>query len=206
MIILGTSSQRRIELFSHFRLPFEILAPDIDEKIDEVLYKPPENIVIRIAKDKLQKICDSIVHRDDVDVIITADTIVWMNGRIFGKPKDSSNAKEILRELSGKWHKVFTGVYVKIDNEEFNFYEETNVKFRELEAEEIDFYVSTGEPLDKAGAYGIQELGGVFIEKIEGDYTNVVGLPLPKLWKLLFDRGVIKRYATRKWSQGETVK
>ncbi|MEJ5258405.1 MAG: Maf family protein [Fervidobacterium sp.] len=206
MIILGTSSPRRIELFSHFKLPFQILAPQIDEKVDETLYKTPEAVVIKIAKDKLQKICDNTINREDIDVIITADTIVWMDGRIFGKPRDSSNAKEILRELSGKWHKVFTGVCVKIDNEEFSFYEETSVKFRELEDEEIDFYVSTGEPLDKAGAYGIQELGGVLVERIEGDYTNVVGLPLPKLWKLLFDRGVIKRYATRKWSEGEAIK
>lgn len=184
MIILGSSSQRRIELLKTFKIDFVAISPEIDES--EINSTTPEDIVIELALKK----ANAIKAKAD-DIIISADTLVCTSKKIFGKPKNSKEAFEMLKELSGKWHKVFTGVCVKIKNEEILFYEVTKVKFRKLEDSEIEYYISTGEPLDKAGAYGIQGLGGVFVEKIIGDYTNVVGLPLPKLWKILFDRGIV---------------
>jgi len=184
LIILGSSSQRRIELLKTFKIDFVAISPEIDES--EINSTNPEDIVIELALKK----ANAIKAKAD-DTIISADTLVCTSKKIFGKPKNSKEAFEMLKELSGKWHKVFTGVCVKIKSEEILFYEMTKVKFRKLEDSEIEYYISTGEPLDKAGAYGIQGLGGVFVEKIIGDYTNVVGLPLPKLWKILFDRGIV---------------
>ncbi|WP_448378153.1 Maf family protein [Fervidobacterium sp.] len=211
MIVLGSSSPRRIQLLSLLGLPFEVVKPDVDEEIaNEKIYNP-EVVVTELAKLKCEAVFNKLISDQDgyhfrlneVDAIITADTVVWLDGEILGKPANKNEAEKMLRKLSGNWHKVFTGVCVKIPGEEITFFEETQVKFKELSDWEISYYISTGEPLDKAGAYGIQGLGGVFIEKIIGDYTNVVGLPIPKLWQVLLDRGVIKKYATRKWSQGE---
>lgn len=211
MIVLGSSSPRRIQLLSLLGLPFEVVKPDVDEEIPNEKIYNPEVIVTELAKLKCEAVFDRLSSNQDgyhfmlneVDAIITADTIVWLEGEILGKPANENEAEKMLRKLSGNWHKVFTGVCVKILDEEITFFEETQVKFKELSDWEISYYISTGEPLDKAGAYGIQGLGGVFIERIVGDYTNVVGLPMPKLWQLLLDRGVIKKYATRKWSQGK---
>lgn len=211
MIILGSSSPRRIQLLSLLGLPFEIVKPDIAEDVPDGKIYNPDVVVTELARQK----CEAVFYKlrsgkdgyhfklNEVDAIITADTIVWLDGEIFGKPSNESEAEKMLRRLSGNWHKVFTGVCVKISGEEITFFEETEVKFRELSNWEISYYISTGEPLDKAGAYGIQGLGSVFVERIIGDYTNVVGLPIPKLWQVLLDRGVIQKYAARKWSQGK---
>ncbi|WP_448375323.1 Maf family protein [Fervidobacterium sp.] len=205
MVILGTSSPRRLELFSLFRIPFKVVPANVDENIDENISKP-ELVVMELSKRKLEGVLSQLSKidiPDDIDAIITADTLVWMQGEFFGKPKDNKDAKRMLNKLSGKWHKVFTGVCVKIYNEEILFFEESNVKFKDLSEFEIDYYISTKEPLDKAGAYAIQGLGGAFIERIEGDYSNVIGLPMPKLWQVLFDKGVIRKHAHRKWTEGE---
>lgn len=211
MIVLGSSSPRRVHLMSLLNLPFEVVKPDVDEHLPENRVYDPASVVIHLAELKGRNVLEKLVVRsrmnelalDQVDAIIAADTIVWLEGEVLGKPLNEKDAWRMLRKLSGNWHKVFTGVYVKISNEEIKFFEETEVKFRNLSDSEISYYISTGEPLDKAGAYGIQGLGGVFVEKIVGDYTNVVGLPMPKLWQVLFDRGVIEKYATRKWSEGK---
>lgn len=213
MIVLGSSSPRRIQLLSLLGLPFEVVKPDVDEDIPNEKIYNPDVVVTELAKLKCEAVFNKLnTYRnryhfrfDEVDAIITADTIVWLDGEILGKPVNEKEAEKMLRRLSGNWHKVFTGVCVKISGEEITFFEETQVKFKELSDWEISYYISTGEPLDKAGAYGIQGLGGAFVERIVGDYTNVVGLPMPKLWQVLFDRGVIQKYATRKWSQRETT-
>ncbi|MGC8902112.1 MAG: Maf family protein [Fervidobacterium sp.] len=195
MLILASSSPRRVELLRKLNLEFITVPPNISE---EVKCKKPEKLVVKLAIMK----ANTINHREN-DIIIAADTVVWFCGRVMTKPKDEKDAKMMLRELSGKWHKVFTGVCLKIGNEEITFYEMTKVKFRKLKESEIDYYVSTGEPLDKAGAYGIQGLGGVFVEKIIGDYTNVVGLPIPRLWGILFDRGLVGKNEFKQRSEGK---
>jgi len=206
LVVLGTSSPRRLELFSLFRIPFKVITPDVDECIENIY--EPQSIVIELSKRKLEGVISQLSKNklfESIDAIITADTIVWMNGEIFGKPKNEMEAKTMLRKLSGNWHKVFTGVCVKIEDDEILFFEETKVKFKELSEFEIDYYISTGEPLDKAGAYAIQGLGGVFVERIEGDYSNVIGLPISKLWQILLDKGVIQKHANREWTEGETT-
>ncbi len=206
LVVLGTSSPRRLELFSLFRIPFKVITPDVDECIENIY--EPQSIVIELSKRKLEGVISQLSKNklfESIDAIITADTIVWMNGEIFGKPKNEMEAKTMLRKLSGNWHKVFTGVCVKIEDDEILFFEETKVKFKELSEFEIDYYISTDEPLDKAGAYAIQGLGGVFVERIEGDYSNVIGLPISKLWQILLDKGVIQKHANREWTEGETT-
>jgi len=193
LVVLGTSSPRRLELLSLFRIPFKVITPDVDECIENIY--EPQSIVMELSRRKLEGVISQLSKNkffESIDAIITADTIVWMNGEIFGKPKNEMEAKTMLRKLSGNWHKVFTGVCVKIEDDEILFFEETKVKFKELSEFEIDYYISTGEPLDKAGAYAIQGLGGVFVERIEGDYSNVIGLPISKLWQVLLDRGLFK--------------
>lgn len=188
MIILASSSPRRRELLKTMGLEFTIVSPEVEENLDKS--KKPEEVVIELARKKAQAVEQKAGKGD---IIISADTIVVYRNFVLGKPNDEKDAFNMLRKLSGKWHKVFTGVCVKTNEEELTFYEVTKVKFRKLNDEEIIYYVNTKEPLDKAGAYGIQGLGGAFVEKIVGDYTNVVGLPLPKLWKILFDRGIVGR-------------
>jgi len=206
LVVLGTSSPRRLELLSLFRIPFKVITPDVDECIENIY--EPQSIVMELSRRKLEGVISQLSKNkffESIDAIITADTIVWMNGEIFGKPKNEMEAKTMLRKLSGNWHKVFTGVCVKIEDDEILFFEETKVKFKELSEFEIDYYISTGEPLDKAGAYAIQGLGGVFVERIEGDYSNVIGLPISKLWQVLLDKGVIQKHANREWTEGETT-
>ena len=120
-------------------------------------------------------------------VVISADTIVWLDGMMLGKPSDRAEAKKMLEKLSGKTHEVYTGVCVtdSENGKSVSDYEVTKVKFRKLDSDEIDRYINTGEPMDKAGAYGIQGKGCLLVEAIEGDYLNVVGLPAVKLSRIL---------------------
>jgi septum formation protein len=124
--------------------------------------------------------------------VIGADTVVCFDGKGYGKPKDKSEAVAFLTCLSGKTHKVYTGVAVVCAKGEFVKVVETLVKFRNLSKAEISHYVNSGSPLDKAGAYGIQDFGGVFVEKIDGDYFNVVGLPISTLYEMLLECNVIE--------------
>jgi len=195
MITLASSSERRVKLFSLLGLPFKTVSPRVEETFSQ---SEPEKIVVELAQKKANAVYVDFPN----DTIISADTIVWIDGCIMGKPKDENEARKMLSKLSGNWHEVFTGVCVKseLDGNETSFCEVTQVKFRPLTEFEIEKYISTKDPLDKAGAYGIQGFASVFVEKIVGDYTNVVGLPLPKLWKTLLDRGIIERYVDRKWA------
>ena len=125
--------------------------------------------------------CKAEPFKNDSDIIIGADTVVALDGKILGKPKNDENAREMLKFLSGKAHSVFTGVTLIKGDITRSFAVETKVKFFDLTDEEIDEYIKTGEPADKAGAYGIQGYGSLLVEKIDGDYFNVVGLPVSKL-------------------------
>lgn len=182
MLILASSSPRRKELIKRSGLQFLALNPRYEEeKIDGNIL----SCVSNIAKAKVYSISDTVTDRP----IIGADTIVVLEGKPMGKPKTSQEAKKMLAMLSGKWHEVYTGVYILYnDKENDSFIECTKVKFRNIPEEVIDHYVSTGSPFDKAGGYGIQDTGSIFIERIEGDFYNVMGLPIEKIWECLRNR------------------
>ncbi len=181
-IYLASSSPRRKRLLQQLNIPFKTFSVDIDEKIKK--NESPVRAVKRLSLEKMD-MAKKIVKRG---IIITADTIVVLDNQIIGKPKNKKDAKKILKKLSGRTHKVYTGfsVFNSVNGKIITEYEKTFVKFRELNKKEIVDYISTGSPMDKAGAYGIQDdFGAVFVEKINGCYYNVVGLPLTKVYKSL---------------------
>lgn len=182
MIILASKSPRRKELLSIITNDFVIKTADVDETL-------PENIAPDKAVEYLSKI-KAEPFKNDKDIVIGADTVVAIDGKILGKPKDKADAYNMLKMLSGREHSVFTGVTVISNGKCDTFSVETRVKFFDLTDEEINDYINTGEPFDKAGGYGIQGKGSLLVEKIDGDYFNVVGLPVSKLAKSLstFDR------------------
>lgn len=179
MLILASKSPRRKELLSLITNDFVIRSADVDESL-------PENISPAKAVEYLSKI-KAIPFKNDVDTVIGADTVVAADGKILGKPADRKDAYNMLKMLSGKYHSVFTGVTVIKPNSIQTLSVETKVKFFELTDSEIYNYTETGECDDKAGAYGIQGKGALLVEKIEGDYFNVVGLPVSTLNKMLSD-------------------
>lgn len=176
-MILASQSPRRKELLSFITKDFEIKVSDVDETLPcDMLPKEAVEYLSRIKAEPF---------KDSGDIIIGADTVVSIDNKILGKPENKDNAKQMLRLISGREHSVFTGVTI-IDGEKVTtFSVETKVKFFTLSDEDIDWYVSTGEPMDKAGAYGIQGLGSLLVEKINGDYFNVVGLPISKVNQVL---------------------
>ncbi|PEE44203.1 Maf family protein [Bacillus pseudomycoides] len=174
-LILASGSPRRKELLELAGVPFEIVVSEIEETIGA--YSSPADIVMSLA---LQKASAVVEHHED-SMVLGADTIVTYESRILGKPKDEAEAKEILQLLSGKTHEVYTGVALISKEKTVTFYERTEVTFWELTEEEIDAYIATKEPLDKAGSYGIQGKGSIFVQHIQGDYYSVVGLPIARL-------------------------
>lgn len=179
MLILASKSPRRKELLSLITTDFEIKSADADETLPQGI--TPDRAVIYLSKIKAQPLANSN------DTVIGADTVVAIGNKILGKPKDRNDAFYMLRLLSGKWHSVFTGVTVISPEKSKSFFVETKVKFFELSDEEIVRYIDTKEPFDKAGAYGIQGKGSLLVEKIDGDYFNVVGLPVSTLNRVLAD-------------------
>ena len=180
-IILASASPRRNELLKQIGLQIQVLPSTIEETIDSDLC--PEKLVMSLSSMKAH---DIAAKSNKNCIIIGADTIV-VCGKILGKPQNEDDAFNMLDSLQGKWHEVITGITV-IDNNSNNCitdFEKTRVKMRELTNDEISTYIRTGEPLDKAGAYGIQGIGAVLVEKIDGCYFNVVGLPLAKLCIIL---------------------
>lgn len=174
MITLASSSPRRKELLQKIFKEIEIVHPNADESILEG--ESAREMVLRLSRIK----ADSI-QRDNI--VLAADTTVEIGGTILGKPENSDDAVRMLKMLSGKWHTVYTGVCIKSKKEKINFVEATGVKFYDLDDETIKMYVKTGAPLDKAGSYGVQEdMGMILVEKIEGDFFNVVGLPISRIW------------------------
>ena len=181
-IFLASKSPRRKKLLNQLNLKFKSFSVDMDEKI----YKNemPSKAVVRLSREKLERAKLRVKN----GIIITADTIVVLNKMILGKPENKKDAFRILKLLSGKTHTVYTGysVYNSTNNKTISEYEKTKVTFRVLTNEEIEEYIQGGSPMDKAGAYGIQDdFGAVFIKKINGCYYNVVGLPLAKFYHAL---------------------
>ena len=180
-LILASQSPRRKELLGLFHIPFTVRVADIDETM--AAGKDPAEEVARVSKLKALA-----VERKSEDVVIAADTIVVLDGRVLGKPKDEADANAMLTALSGRDHQVMTGVTVLKGDTCLTHTEVTDIHFRHLSQKEIADYVATGEPMDKAGAYGIQGGAALFAEKLQGDYYNVMGLPVCRLFLML--RGV----------------
>ena len=183
-IILASNSPRRRELLSALGLEFEVIPDNTPECIGEDM--TPCEVVMELARFKGNNVLKKLDYAEDA-VIIAADTVVSVDNRILGKPHSKEEAEEMLKLLSGRSHFVYTGVYVIENNggKSANFYEKTEVCFKSLDINEIKDYINTGEPMDKAGAYGIQNFGSLFVEGLNGDYFNVVGLPVCKLGKVL---------------------
>jgi len=177
-LILASASPRRRELLSLFGIPFVIRVADIDETMDPE--KAPFDEVSRVSRLKALA-----VPAETGDVVIAADTIVVCAGKVLGKPKTEEEAAAMLRLLSGRDHQVMTGVTVRRGDYCETFTDVTDLHFRELTDREIERYVASGEPMDKAGAYGIQGGAALFCEKMNGDYYNVMGLPVCRLWQTL---------------------
>lgn len=180
-IILASASPRRRELLQQIGLQFEVNPASGEELITET---DPVLVVEELSRQKAMEIAGKV--KED-GIIIGADTIVTFKNKIMGKPRDEEDAIEMLSQLSGKSHEVYTGVTaIKIENEAseiITFSESTEVVFYPVDKEEICAYISTKEPMDKAGAYGIQGKGAAFVKEIHGDYNNVVGLPLARLYQ-----------------------
>jgi len=200
-IILASQSPRRKELLEQIGLEFEICPAKGEEIITKSI---PEEVVMELSKQKAEEVAAMVAsfeenHKEittpsDI-LVIGADTVVAYDGKILGKPVDEADAKRMLTMLSGNTHSVFTGVtLVLIDKEgragELVFYEKTDVKMHKMTEKEIDRYIATGEPMDKAGSYGIQGKCAIYIEKIDGDYNNVVGLPVTRIYQELKNIGI----------------
>lgn len=182
-IILASQSPRRRELLENIGLEFEVKVDNSPEIVDETM--EIEEIVKCLSAKKAENVSKTLDNEDCV--VIAADTVVAFEDRILGKPKDEEDAKNMLKILSGNVHFVYTGISV-LDNKTgkcISDFEKTKVRFREITDSEINSYIKSGEPMDKAGSYGIQGLGSVFVEKICGDYFNIVGLPISKLCGIL---------------------
>ena len=178
MIILASQSPRRQELLRLMKIPYTVRVADIDETMDPD--EAPYHEVARISRRKALAIpCE------EGDLVIAADTIVVCDDRVLGKPHSEEEAKQMLRSLSGRTHQVMTGVTILSRGMLHSHTEVTDVTFRSLSDDQIDAYVATGEPMDKAGAYGIQGGAALFVQGISGDYYNVVGLPVCRLQQML---------------------
>lgn len=184
-LTLASGSPRRQEILTNLGLNFTVLPANIDESPQPA--EEPQSYALRMAVQKAMAAANKV----ESGLIIGADTIVVVNGQIMGKPCDAAEAAQQLRALSGREHIVFSGLGIvdKSTGRTVSTLEQTIVYFKEMSDAEIQAYIGTGEPLDKAGSYGIQGKGAVFIRRIEGDYFNVVGLPVAKLYSLLGELG-----------------
>lgn len=185
-IILASQSPRRKELLERMGIKdFETISPNVDERAFHGL--PPEELVRRLSAEKAAAVAGKV---GEDAIVIAADTVVALEGAVLGKPADELDAFKMLSALSGVRHQVYTGVTVCRGGEKQTAHEVTDVTFRELSEREIEDYISTGEPMDKAGAYGIQGYGALLIQGISGDYYNVMGLPVCRLSGILSRFGV----------------
>jgi len=178
-IVLASGSPRRAEILQSIGWEFTKSVPDVDES--EIHGETPENYVLRLARTKAKKVAEGF----EGGIVLGADTTVVIDNRILGKPLDLADAKRMLEILSGSWHEVLTGVAVVKNGETATGLQRTRVKFAEMTPAEIDFLAEEGDPLDKAGAYAVQAQAALFIEGIEGDYWNVVGLPVSLVYRLV---------------------
>ena len=184
-IVLASQSPRRRQLLGQMGLEFTTQSPEIDEAAFQG--RDARDLVQILSREKARWIAGQV---DPETLVIGADTVVVRDGEILGKPKGEEEARAMLASLSGRTHQVCTGVTVCRGDKVLTQVEETQVTFRPLTDQEIRQYVSTGEPMDKAGAYGIQGLGALLVERLEGDYFNVMGLPLCRLGEMLAQFGV----------------
>lgn len=178
-VVLASASPRRRELMQGLDIPFEVRSlPDVDESFPQELQGGDIPLYISQIKANAYR-----PFMDDDELIITADTIVWLDGTALGKPIDEEDARRMLHNMSGKTHSVYTGVTITTKNEQRSFVACSDVLFASLSDEEVDYYINKYSPMDKAGAYGVQEwIGYIGIEKIEGSYFNVMGLPVQRLY------------------------
>ena len=188
-IILASGSPRRKEILEQVGIEFSVITSNDEEVIQK---SSPEEIVEELAT---RKACSVASDMEEGTIVIGADTMVAIDGQVMGKPKDEGNAKDMIRKLQGKKHQVYTGVCAVVkeagkEDRLIHFVEATHVWVHSMTEAQIDAYVATGEPLDKAGAYGIQGKFAVYIEKIEGDYLNIVGFPVSKLYERLLEEGI----------------
>jgi len=177
-IILASQSPRRQELLKGLNIPFEVKVIDVEETYPKQLVGV--DIPMFLSEKKANAFADQMT---DDTLLITADTIVWHEGRVFGKPKDKAEATRMLKSLSGKTHQVITGVCISTKTKRRVFHAISEVRFARFTPDEIDYYLSNFQPYDKAGSYGVQEwIGFIGVEHIEGSYFNVMGLPVQRLY------------------------
>ena len=211
VLILASGSPRRKELLQQAGLEFEILVSDIEEKVTKTV---PEEVVLELSEQKCSAVCEGFIRKTpdnlsnliDIEtggiMVIGADTVVSVDNMVLGKPVDAKDALKMLMNLSGRSHEVYTGVTCKllqynsfteglIETDSFSFYSETKVNMYPFDEYEALDYIATGEPMDKAGAYGIQGIGERLVESINGDYNNVVGFPLSRFMKEMTNREYI---------------
>lgn len=183
-VILASASPRRRELLAQIGMDFKVIISKADENISE---PAPEQLVMKLSDIKAMAVYEEHGIEDEATIILGADTVVAFDGKVLGKPKDTQQAKEMLSMLSDNTHQVFTGVTILYKKQgelkSETFYDKTTVYTYPISDKEIDEYIMTGEPMDKAGSYGIQGIGAKFIKKIDGDYNNVVGLPVSKIYQ-----------------------
>ncbi|RSK28017.1 septum formation inhibitor Maf [Bacillus sp. HMF5848] len=187
-IILASASPRRKELLSNIGYSFTVHPSTLEEVMDPAL--SPGELVMALAQQK----AEDVAQNYSASCVIGSDTVVVLDGEVLGKPADSQDAYRMLRSLSGRTHDVFTGVAIVHNGETSRFFVQTSVTFWELSDEEIHAYIDSREPFDKAGAYGIQKLGATLVQKIEGDYFAVVGLPVSRLSRELKHRDILPAY------------
>lgn len=184
-IILASQSPRRRELLTMLGIPYEAIVSDVEEAPPQGA--TPGELVEALALQKAQ----AVQKLRPQGCIIGSDTVVYIDGRVIGKPHSKAEAKQTLTTLSGSSHVVFTGIAVLTPDQRILRHSETKVTFCPMTEAEIDWYVSTGEPMDKAGAYGIQGPGGMFVERVEGNYFTVIGMDLPMLYDMLKQAGAL---------------
>jgi septum formation protein len=181
-LVLASGSPRRAEILERAGWPHEVIVAGIDESLQS--HEEAATYVQRLARSK----AEAVARRLESGLVLGADTTVVVEGQILGQPEDDADAKRMLDLLNGKWHEVLTGVaLVRVGGETRVDYERTRVRFAEMSASEIDWYISTREPFGKAGAYGIQGKAALFIEEIQGDYFNIMGLPIRLVYELTTD-------------------
>jgi septum formation protein len=182
MLVLASASPRRQELLRSARINFEVQPADISE--DSASGETATQCAERLAQEKAL----AVARKRPADLVLGADTVVAIDGQILGKPADSHDAVRMLRLLSGRTHQVITGICLVVDGRLTTANESTTVTMSEISEQEIKDYVATGEPMDKAGAYAIQGIASRWIPRIEGDYSNVVGLPIARVYRMLTEK------------------
>ncbi len=186
-IVLASESTRRIDILRSLGVSFSIIPPDIDERKKK--YELPKDYVLRVAYEKAHKVGELFPDK----WIIGADTAVVHKGRVLGKPRNESEAFAMLKRLRGHWHRVFTGYCILNISKQIVYQDvaETKVFIKDLTDEEIEKYIKTSEPLDKAGSYAVQGRGGYMVKEIKGSYSNVVGLPICEITEVLLSLGIL---------------